>query len=83
MSKKIVTNRNEYPVIFCVAINNGVFMEIEDERPIYAVAEEFDAIESMEYVNDDDDTGRAFDCPLKLQMIQDIDEITKQIRLTQ
>ena len=81
MSKKIITNKAEYPVIFCAAINRGILMEIEDKRPIYTVAEEFDILESLVYENTDTNSGRTFECPLKLQMIQDIDQDIKQIRL--
>ena len=81
MSKKIVTNNGEYPVIFCAAINNGILMEIEDERPLYVVAEEFDILESLSYIYDETDSGRTFECPLKLEMIQAIDDEVKQLRL--
>lgn len=81
MSKKIITNRGEYPVIFCAAINDGVLMEIEDDRPLYTVAEEFDTLESLVYEYQESDVGRTYDCPLAIQMIQVIDDRTKQIRL--
>lgn len=81
MSKKVITNRNEYPVIFCAEINRGVLMEIEDDRKLYEVAEEFDRIESMCYENTEVDSGKQFQCPLELQMIQKIEDGAIQIRL--
>lgn len=81
MSKKLVTNRGEYPVIFCATINKGILMEIEDDRPIHVVAEEFEELESMQYVNTDIDSGRTYECPLRLKMIQAVDENVKQIRV--
>lgn len=81
MSKKVVTNRNEYPVIFCAEINHGVLMEIIDERKIYEIAEEFDRVESMRYDYAEADTGKTFECPLELKMIQKLDDGAIQIRL--
>lgn len=81
MSKTIITSRGEYPAIFCAAINKGILLEIQDERPLYVIAEEFDELESMRYENTDVDSGREFEGPLKLQMIQNIDDYVKQIRL--
>lgn len=81
MSKKVVTNRNEYPVIFCAEINHGVLMEIVESRPLYTIAEEFDKVDLLQYKNDDVDSGKTYETPLELQMIQKIDPTTIQIRL--
>ena len=45
------------------------------------IAEEFDKVDLLRYENTDVDSGKTYETPLELQMIQKIDPTTIQIRL--